>query len=99
MSIFAGFKSIRRERAALERTRVLITSMMEDEKVTTAFENVEGDYLEYVSDAELEDLIARLPESSGEDEDAEVEKILTSNNELDIDGVLGVEDSPGVEND
>lgn len=98
MSIYTGFQSIRRERAILERNRVLMTSMIKDGEISTAFENASNhDFFEDVSEAELEELISRIPESSPGDEDAEVERILTSNNELDVDGILGVEDSPGVE--
>ena len=99
MSVYSGFQTIRRERAALERNRVVFTSMMEDAKIDQAFENVEGDFFEGVDEAELEELIARIPESDPSDEDEQVEKILLSDNELDVDGILGVEDSPSVEDD
>lgn len=98
MSIFSGFQTIRRERASLERNRVMMSSMLEGDKIATAFENaIEHDMFEGVDDAELEELIARIPESDPEDEDEQIEKILMSNNDLDIDGVLDIEDSPDVD--
>lgn len=100
MSIFSGFQSIRKERAMLERNRVVMTSMLEDAKISNAWANAfEKDFFEDVNDAELEELINRIPESDPSDEDAEVEKILMSDNELDVDGILGVEDSPQVDED
>lgn len=98
MSIFNGFQSIRRERATLERTRVVLTSMMEDSKVGDAFANtVSSNYFEGVDDSELEELISKIPESDPSDEEKEVDKILLSDNDLDVDGILGVEDSPSVD--
>lgn len=100
MSIFNGFQSIRRERAMLERTRVVLTSMMEDAKISNAFANtVSENYFEGVDDKELEDLIAKIPESDPSDEEKEVNKILMSDNGLDVDGIFDVEDSPSVDDE
>lgn len=100
MSIFNGFQSIRRERAMLERTRVVLTSMMEDAKIGNAFANtVSENYFEGVDDKELEDLIVKIPESDPSDEEKEVNKILMSDNGLDVDGIFDVEDSPSVDDE
>lgn len=100
MSIFSGFQSIRKERAMLERDRVVMTSMMEDAKISNAWASViSQDFFEGVNDNEIEELIARIPESDPSDEDAEVERILMSDNDLDVDGILGVEDSPGYDDE
>ena len=100
MSIFSGFQSIRKERAMLERNRVVMTSMMEDAKISDAWTSAfSQDFFEGVNDSEIEELIARIPESDPSDEDAEVERILMSDNDLDVDGILGVEDSPCYEDE
>lgn len=100
MSIYSGFQSIRKERATLERNRVVMSSMMEDAKINDAWtSNFSQDFFEGVDDSEIEELIARIPESDPSDEDAEVERILMSDNDMDVDGILGVEDSPSVEDE
>lgn len=83
-----GFKSIRRERASLERDRVVMTAMLEDATVADLLESTDT-VMEGVSDDEIEDLIAKIPES--EDDDEQVDRILDSDEGLDVDGILGVE--------
>lgn len=94
MSIFSGLTSIRRERAEIERNRVVMTSMLEDAKVADAFSVISDTYFEGVEDSDIEELIARIPESDPSTEEDEVNRILASDNSLDIDGILDVEDSP-----
>lgn len=81
-----GLKSIRRERASLERERVLIGSMLESAMVS---DMLVGDVMfEDVSEDELEELIERIPESDSED--SEIDRVADSDEDLDIDAILGV---------
>lgn len=96
--MYNGLKSIRRERATLERNRVIMTSMMEDENLSDLMQDaIPGSYVESVDDSDIEKLIANLPESDMEDED--IERVLKADMDLDVDGILGIEDSPSVEID
>ena len=96
--MYNGLKSIRRERATLERNRVIMTSMMEDANLSDLMQDaIPGSYVESVDDSDIEKLIANLPESDMEDED--IERVLKADMDLDVDGVLGIEDSPSVEID
>ena len=96
--MFAGLKSIRRERAELERARVMITSMLESSEVPDLFDTVEnGDFFEGVSEEELEEMINKIPESDFEDD--QVDKILRSDEDLTIDQILGIEDEGSVKLD
>lgn len=87
--MFGGLKSIRRERAALERDRVVLGTMMEDAEVAEAVENMDTDFFEGVTSDEIDELIDRLPES--DDEDAQVDKILNSKEDMSVDEILGVD--------
>jgi hypothetical protein len=91
--MISGLKSIRRERAKLERDRVVLGSMMEDAKIADALDALTDTILEGVSDDQMEDLIDRIPESDEEDE--QVEKILASDNDegLDVDEILDVDET------
>lgn len=90
--MISGLKSIRRERASLERDRVLLTSMLEDAEIADAIDSViEDSYFEGVSEDEIEQLIAKIPESDEEDE--QVDRILASNEDLDVDAILNVTDN------
>ena len=92
LDMYAGLRSIRRERAALERDRVILSAMMEDAKVADAFYNLDKDaFFEGVKDEDLDDLISRIPESD-EDED-ELDRILASGEGLRVDDILGIDDS------
>lgn len=96
--MFAGLKSIRRERAELERARVMITSMMESSEIQDTFDAIEtGDFFEGVTEEEIEDMIDKIPETDLEDE--QVDKILGSEENLTIDQILGIEDDGTVEID
>lgn len=87
--MFGGLKSIRRERAALERDRVVLGTMMEDAEVAEAVESMDTDFFEGVTSDEIDELIDRLPES--DDEDAQVDKILNSKEDMSVDEILGVD--------
>ena len=87
--MFSGLKSIRKERAALERDRVIITSMLEDAQISEAFDELDKDFFEGVTDEEIEELINRIPESDEEDE--QIEKILKSSEDMDVDAILGID--------
>lgn len=88
--MFSGLTSIRRERASLERDRVVIGSMMEDAKICDAFSDINDEFFEGVSSEEIEDLISKIPESDEDDE--QVEKILKSKEDMDVDDILGIEE-------
>ena len=86
-----AFKSVRKERASIERDRLYIESMMEDDATEAApcalvpetmMEDVD------ISDADIEALIDKLPVTDGDDQ--EVEKILQSKKNLSIDDVMNI---------
>ena len=89
--MLSGLKSIRQERASLERDRVVFTTMMEDAQVAEAFDELDSDFFEGVSDEEIEELINKIPQSDEEDE--QVERILKSSEDLGIDEILNVNTS------
>lgn len=89
--MLSGLKSIRQERASLERDRVVFTTMMEDAQVAEAFDELDSDFFEGVSDEEIEELINKIPQSDEEDE--QVERILKSSEDLGIDEILDVNTS------
>lgn len=84
-----GLKSIRKERASLEINRVITESMLQDSKIAEAFENLDDDFFEGVSEYEIENLIERIPESDEEDE--QVDRVLNSEKGLNVDEILGVD--------
>lgn len=88
-----GLKSIRRERASLERDRVIMGSMMEDAETNDIlFDTVDSTFLESVSEDEIEELIDKIPESDEEDE--QVERVLRApDTGLDADGILGIDNN------
>ena len=89
--MISGLKSIRQERASLERDRVVLGSMSEDGLIAEAFDELEDGFFEGVSSEEIEELIDKIPQSDEEDE--QIEKILKSEDDLGVDEILGVEDS------
>lgn len=83
-----GLKSIRRERATLERNRVVIGSMLESSEVDDYMIDSIENFYESVSDEELEALIDKIPES--DEESDQVERILKSDEDMDVDAILDV---------
>lgn len=92
-----GLKSIRRERATLERDRVLIGSMLEDARQSDIIDMMVDDFCESVTSEDIEDLINKIPES--EEDDAQVERILKSNEDINIDAMLGIDEVDSFEID
>ncbi len=92
MSMIDGLKSLRKERANIERDRVVFSSMLED--ALTADLLIESDetnlYESAVSEDDLDILIDKIPES--EEEDEEIERILKSDEPMDVDDILGVDE-------
>lgn len=86
----SALKSVKQERAALERDRVVIGSMIADGVVAEAVESFDTDFFEGVSGEEVAELIDRIPESDEEDE--QVDRILNADRDLSVNDVLGVED-------
>ena len=63
--------------------------MIEDAKINDAFSALDDDIMfEGVTNDDIEDLINKLPES--DDEDEEVERILSAKKPLDTDDIIGV---------
>lgn len=93
--MISGLKSIRRERASLERDRVVLGSMMEDAHIAEGFDELDSEFFEGVSSEEIEELIDKIPQS--DEEDDQIEKILKSSHDLGIDEILGVEDECNME--
>lgn len=85
-----GLKSIRRERAALERDRVVIGSMVESAQISEQFNTLDEAIFEGTTSEDIEELIDKIPES--EDDDDQVERILSSDEDLDVDGILGIDE-------
>lgn len=88
--MYPALKSIRRERARLERDRVLIGSMIKDGQFNEAFMDLDKDFFESASDDEIEALLDKIPESDAEDE--EIERILASTGSLTVDDILNIEE-------
>jgi len=84
-----GLKSVRRERAALERDRIVMGSMIEDSVISEAFLDYDDAIFEGVTSEEIEELIDKIPES--DESDDEIERILKSNSDMDVDQILGIE--------
>lgn len=87
-----AFKSVRKERATIEHDRLILESMMEDEILdntmgslipSTMMEDVD------ISDADIEALIDKIPES--DDTDEQIDTILKSKKNLSIDDVMGID--------
>ena len=93
--MFEGLKTIRRERAAMERDRVVFGSMLESKKIEDAFHDLDEHYFEGVEDEEIDELIARIPESDEEDE--QIDRIVNAEDDLDIDAILGVDADTEIE--
>lgn len=85
-----GLKSIRTERAQLERNRVVIGSMIESAEIANSFNDFDDTFFEGVSTDEIEELIDKIPESDEEDE--QIERILKSKEDIDVDEILGIDD-------
>lgn len=95
--MISGLKSIRQERASLERDRVVFGSMLEDGLIAEAFDELEDEFFEGVSSEEIEELIDKIPQS--DEEDDQIERILKSDDDLGVDDILGVENSEIMEDD
>ncbi len=94
MSMIDGLTSLKKERAKLERDRVVLGSMVEDACMSNLIFDIYDDdstYLEGVEDDDSMDaLIDKIPESDEEEE--EVERILKSKDDMDVDDILGIEE-------
>ena len=89
-----GLKSIRRERAALERDRVVLGALVEsgtDYDPYYAVANEDG-FLEESSDddAEINKLIDELPES--DERNSQIDKVLGSDIGLTVDDMMDIHD-------
>ena len=91
-----GLKSIRQERASLERDRVVFGSMVESAQISDAFAALADNVSESTSDEEIEELINNIPLSDEEDE--QVERILKSSEDMDVDAILGVDADSEISN-
>lgn len=99
--MFEAFKSVRKERAGIERDRLYLESMAADDMIENYMNLIPGSMMEDVdvSDAEIEALIDKIPDSDNVDQ--EVEDILKSKKNLSIDDLIGItngreEDSEGL---
>lgn len=88
--MFNAYKSITRDRATMERTRVVLSSMLEDAKLDEAFESVNEGVFEGVEDDEIDKLLDRIPESDDNEENEEIDRIVDSEEDLDVDEILGI---------
>ena len=82
-----GLHSIRRERASLERDRVVIGAMTEH-TIANAIEDMDPNFFEDTTQEEIDELIERIPEYDGDEE--EIDRILDSEEDLNLDDILGV---------
>lgn len=85
-----GLKLIRYERALLERDRVVMGTMISESPMGEAFLDYDDTFFEGVTSEEIEELIDKIPES--DDTDDEVERILKSDSDMDVDQVLGIDE-------
>lgn len=90
MSLFDGLNSIRRERAALERDRVVIGSMVEDAAISESIVALGSDFFEDASEEELNDIIDKIPVDDS-DIDRQVDRVLASDTDMDVDDILGID--------
>ena len=91
----------RSERAEIERDRLYLESMAADDMIENYMNLIPGSMMEDVdvSDAEIEALIDKIPDSDNVDQ--EVEDILKSKKNISIDDLIGItngreEDSEGL---
>lgn len=96
LTMMKGLKSIRQERASLERDRVVFGSMVESAQISDAFAALADNVSESTSDEEIEELINNIPLSDEEDE--QVERILKSSEDMDVDAILGVDADSEISN-
>lgn len=86
-----ALKSIKNERAYIERNRVVLGSMIESAKMADSFNDYDDTFFEGVTEEEIEELIDRIPES--DDEDEQIERILKAKEDIDVDEVLGIDEN------
>ena len=87
--MYDGLVAIRRKRAELERNRVLIGSEVQDSYIDEVFNVAENtNYLESVTEEELEKLIDALPATDSTEE--ELDRILATSEELGADEILDI---------
>ena len=88
--MFEAFKSVRKERAEIERDRLYLESMAADDMIENYMNLIPGSMMEDVdvSDAEIEALIDKIPDSDNVDQ--EVEDILKSKKNISIDDLIGI---------
>jgi hypothetical protein len=84
-----GLKSIRRERASLERDRVVLTSMMAETAVADAIMSMDEKFYESVEDDEIDAAIDKIPEA--DDDDEQINRILDSDKDMNLDEILGID--------
>lgn len=90
--MYTGLSSIRHERARIERNRIILESSLEDSYISDLMmDEKENTYSEGCSVQELNKLIDNLPESDSEDE--EVDRILSSEENMTVDEIFGVNEN------
>ena len=89
--MFDAYKSITRGRAALERDRVVFGAMFEDEEMESVLDTLDGNINEDTDDAEINELLDKIPESDDQEEVDQIDRILNSDEDLDVDEVLAVD--------
>lgn len=92
--MYSGLTSVKRERAKLEVDRVMTESMLADDTLANLLMESD-DYFEFTSEDEIESIISKLPET--DEEDAQIDKVLSTDENLDVDDLLGVENDVDVE--
>lgn len=90
-----GLTSIARDRARMERDRVVLSSMIHDMNVNDMILDTINDpvYESGEEDVDIEKLIETIPESTPETEEIEIDRILNNEDGATIDEILDVQDS------
>ena len=93
-----GLKAVARNRARLERDRIIYSSMMRDMDLGEAMLESSCDYFledgDQFDDEELDKLIEMIPVSNIDDtEEEQINKIMDSNDSMEVDDLLAINDA------
>ena len=90
-----GLRHVARDRARLERDRVVLSSMIRDMNINESVLDIVADSF-YESGEEndnIDELIEKIPESTPEDEEKEIDRVLSSETGLEVDEILDIQDA------
>lgn len=90
-----GLRHVARDRARLERDRVVLSSMIRDMNINESVLDIVADsfYESGEEDENIDELIEKIPESTPEDEEKEIDRVLSSETGLEVDEILDIQDA------